>query len=192
MAGPPTSGYARALFVFSGDDVPLGAATSIGLEAPPTGFDDAIAQSVLDAYVDNMLGLSTAGVTLDELRLKVGPEASGPTIVIASGDSGEQAAAAAPPNVSNLVRLGVENVSNRFGGRMFVPGVNEGQVDGAGLWSSAYLSDGQLKVNGFLSDLVLQAGCAPVVFSSTGAPPRLVTTGTLDPRVATQRRRLRR
>lgn len=110
---------------------------------------------------------------------------------------GTSAGGPVPPNTSVLVKKVTGSGGRRNRGRMFVPSPDELQVGSDGALAAAYRTAwqtniDQLKVGGtihtafgFLNE--------PVLFHETGTQtPTPITDLTIDTRVATQRRRLRR
>ena len=127
---------------------------------------------------------------------------------------------ALPNNAAWIVEKNTGRGGRRGRGRMFIPGPPEGQVDAAGVINTTYLAGAQTNINSVFAALPapavpdLTSPVIPVLFhgptttttrSAPGANPRVVTvtTGaagpapdditsfTIDPKVGTQRRRLR-
>lgn len=126
--------------------------------------------------------------------------------------------AVAPPNVAYLFRKITTRGGRRGRGRWFVPGVQEAHVDADGLLTSGIVATYNTAAAAYLTALAAAAGAGekPVIpillhnnSSSTarstspgsvtvtvtqgaaGPLPDVITSMTLDARVATQRRRLR-
>lgn len=191
MAGPPDSAYAEITIEFHGDAVPLGAATSFGIELGLTEPGDALV--AIEALLDPLVGgVCTGEVGVSKVVLKRGPEETGPTFELASTIEGGLGGSAAPPNVSLLVKKPAVGVSGRFSGRMFWPAVPEGSISPAGILSPSYHFDANTLFGEFHEALVADVGVIPVIFSATDESPRLSDTYVVQPVVATQRRRLRR
>lgn len=107
----------------------------------------------------------------------------------------------APPNVAYLVKKVTSQPGKRNRGRMYLPGVNELDLDAVGTVATIKRTPLQTAITAFY-DAVIAADFQPVLFhndtDAEGNPvapeltvPTNLTALTLDARVATQRRRLR-
>lgn len=190
MAEVP-AGYAQFTAVHAGDALPWGAVTTWGLQTGSGVNGQAMCDALTLAYGDVVQETAVTGVTLVRGELKLGPSATGPTFISGSGQVGDQGSTGVPPNVSILVRKNVENFSGRLAGRVFLPGLNETIVSSAGFIDLVQLPAFQTTLENWRLAIGVE-NAAPVVFSSVGASPRPVTEFSVDSRVATQRRRLRR
>ena len=193
MAGPPTANEAQLTFVFSGPGIPEGGVSTLGI----TSADRAIDGDLLNDLVP-IIGLlhdsiSTTTIVMDHIEMKRGPNETGPTYEAAVANTGGQAGAACPPNVCILVRKQLPNLSAKFSGRLFWPGVSENQVDDAGTISTAALNQYNAAFDTFHGELI-SAGVDPAVFSNSDlvSPVTIVSDFIVQSRVATQRRRMRR
>lgn len=189
--GPKLPTQGLLTFEFGGVGLPYGATPSLGLVGPAAVYSDSAFQAgVLSAANDLVQLTCTSTVTLNQLILKEGPEAVGPTYVLASGTAGAQGANQAPPQVAMLVRKTVTGVTTRLMGRMFWPGVSEGNVDSAGVLGPSAVTDFQNAFNDFQTALAF-FNVEPCVFNET-SDERIVDGLDVQVRVATQRDRLRR
>lgn len=189
MAGPPTAAFAELSWHFAGDAYPSGAVSTLGVEGtmdPPEGWEGAML-----AFFDELAPNMTSSTLLTEVRAKVGPVATGPTYSWGQSLPGEASAETSPPNTCYLFRKGVAGVSNRLSGRMFWPGCSDQSVQNGGLLATGTVTALQSNLSAAFNAL-LSAGLTPVVFSTLSSDPRTITSITPAPRVATQRRRLRR
>lgn len=189
MAPLPTAAFSRISWGFSGTALPYGAVCSLGITTPEDPQDFVI--DLEDLTDDTIRTMLTTTVSITSLDVKVGPEDTGATYSAIINQAGSQSAEAAPPNVCTLVKFGVSGVSSKFSGRMFLPGVNEGQVNAQGAYSNPQLDGLQGAVNDLISGLG-GLGVQPHVISSKFSDPTPITSWIVDARVATQRRRLRR
>lgn len=103
-----------------------------------------------------------------------------------------------PPNVALLVKKGTGLAGRANRGRMYVPWVGiEGSVDEAGNILAAAVTNFQTSFTAFLNGLAARANDSDMVLLHTYEIPApaptetVVTSLTVDPRIATQRRRLR-
>jgi hypothetical protein len=189
------SGYAQANLKFGGTGLPNGAEVTIGLDMNVVlGTPSAIASLVIGAYNDNVDPIMTGSVTLESVLVKFGPNDTGPSAEVASGNSGSGGGSGTSPAVSWLVRKVTPFGGKAGRGRMYWPGVQESEVDVAGVLSSGFVSGAQTAMDNFLADLIA-ADIPPVVLHGAGSPlttPSPITSLEVDNVVATQRRRQRK
>lgn len=141
---------------------------------------------------------------------------SNPTSPVAGATSGS----GFPPNTAVLVEKITGRAGRRGRGRMFIPGINDTQADNAGNVAAANITSWNNALSGFLADLQADPGAAgtgaavrPLLFhgnttstdrstsggvttitrtvGAAGPGPDFITQLTLDPKLATQRRRMR-
>lgn len=191
MAGPPTASWGELSFVFSGTNQPTGAVATIGVNDPATGFTDPAWQNELvDAATDLVQLTCNTSTTLARIDVKVGPVATGPTYSIPVNEAGAQTGSSLGPQVAMLVRKVIPDVSTRLSGRLFWPGLTTGNVNAQGQILPTALAAYQSAWTDFYGALVLLTS-QPAVFNET-SDPREVDAFTVQPQVATQRRRNRR
>ena len=189
VAGPPSPAFSQLTVRYTGSSLPFGAVTTHGVTTPVGALDDVILQ-IHDA-AQSLGSCLTPDVTVDDVLWKVGPEATGPSILIDVGQVGVRSGSAAPPNVANLVRLPVVGLSGRYGGRFYLPGVAEEDVNPNGTLEPDYAAAVLGGVESFY-ELLEEVEALPRVFSSNGGDPREVASVQVALRVASQRRRNRR
>lgn len=192
MAGPATPNQGLLTWRFAGAAMPFGAQTSLGVEGPnsaltaPETLDEIVLASA--TFHEAMAVIDCQLTTVD---LKIGPEATGPTLSAVVGQNGGEGNDATPPNTAFLIRKTISGISNRFSGRLYWPGVSDGNLmQGGNIDPTAYPTYRQACVD-FFDALDAIAGINPVVFNDS-SDPRVVSGLDLQLRVATQRRRLRR
>lgn len=100
-----------------------------------------------------------------------------------------------PPNVSILVRKNTVIPGRPNKGRLYIPSPPDNKVDAIGNLDTTFVSDAQGIMDGFLA-AVEAAGTTPpgqmvILHSNAGLPATTVTGLSVQPMVATQRRRLR-
>jgi hypothetical protein len=190
------AGYGQANIVFTGGAVPQGAEVTFGFM--PTGLNvgDA-ARSALT--IGNQLGTSTIMANLSSLvvatavRVKLGPNLDGPYHERIINIPGSIVSSTVTPNVAVLVRKNTVLGGRRNRGRFYWPGLRETDVDEAGFVLTTRRTDLQADFDAFLSGLTL-ADITPVVLHGEAQgelAPVPIASFSVDPRVATQRRRLR-
>jgi hypothetical protein len=188
-------GFAQVNLIFAGEAVPTGAQITMGLNLEGGGQTPT---EVGEEYADlwRAAGISanmSSQVDLAQVLVKFGPNATGPSALLAETDGGSLTAPCTP-NVAFLVRKSTAAGGRAGRGRFYLPGVVEAQVDGAGTIDSITITNLQADLNTFLSSFGA-ASFSPVLLHGDGAPitePLLINALTLDAKVATQRRRLRR
>lgn len=195
MRIPP--GFAQVNYIFAGVAVPTGAECTMGIDVTENGLTpDALAEALFDAWgTADMPGLQTTEVALREVRVKYGPNEFGPTGTDTGSFPGETAAPTCPPNTSVLIRKSTAFGGKAGTGRLYIPCVAESFVDGTGALIGGYTTSRQTPVNAWLASFTTLDAPA-VLLHDVGSPlyptPSPITALTIQPRVATQRRRLRR
>lgn len=186
---------------FSGDPEPY--ACTYGVKVDTATYTDATALSnqLDDAWGDalkakwpNTLTLTQTEVFVNE---GIGPD---PQIGITNSNTVGTVVTTAivPQNVAVLVHKRSSFTGRTGRGRLYHPTVFEGDVDALGVLSSGALADYQARFTAFLADANSRVGVdfLVILHDSLGAgaalDPRQITALTVDTRVATQRRRLRR
>lgn len=209
----PSSAYSRVTHIMTGDQLPRGAAVTYCLFHNGGAIDDAFANAVHDAFVDNLTPVISDGVSIVETRLKQGPDDTGPTVVHAEVDNGALTGAAASPNVSFLVHKRTALGGRRGRGRLYLPGVLEADVDEGGNVAAARhtaVQDAVIAWRDDINAIVFLTGPVDMMLehepptewilvdgqprrspTGTAPDPSFVTSVSLDTMVATQRRRLR-
>lgn len=190
------SGYAQANLVFGGNAVPTGAEVVIGLDVTQSGATpSAVAAAVAGAWdTANVMDNFTTAIELREVRVKFGPDATGPSGIWTGAITGTFGENALPPNTSILARK-VTAAGGRAGrGRMYLPGFREDQVGPTGQISGATASDIADTLDAWQAALIV-LDLVPVVLHGANSPlstPTPIIGWEVDTVVATQRRRLRR
>lgn len=108
------------------------------------------------------------------------------------GQNGVLAGEPSPPNTAALFKMGSGLVGRMNRGRMYLPGVLlDNEVSASGTIDNVTITS-LTGVMAYLLDLLDEIGAQPVILHSGVGAPTLVTNGTIEATVATQRRRLRR
>lgn len=186
------SGYGQLTLVHTGAGVVGEAVWTQGFQN--AGADDAT--TIGDAFKGFLVAsdyfdrLSTT-CTVTEIRVKLGPSATGESAVVSVGNEGTIGGQPVSPNVACLI---VKNTAlgGRHGrGRLFIPCLAAAALD-----DSAHFD--QIHADGIASDLqgiwaaMLLGGQAPVLLHSDAVTPTPLTSFAGISRIATQRRRNRR
>lgn len=186
-------GYAQVNFVFSGVAAPLGAEVTLGLENAGLFDANEVAEGVHLVWSGNLLAFQTDGISLIEARAKLGPNATGQQGIFVDTTTGGDEGEAGAPNTAVLIHKNTPFGGRAGRGRMFMPGVRESRYGPGGELSGDYLTGIATALDTFYEELTTQ-DLLPVVLHSESSPlegPSTITSFTADPKVATQRRRLR-
>lgn len=164
-----------------------------------------VAQEVLDAYVEELLPLMSELVTvtgaeyvdLDSAEGDTGSVTPSAGLTVTGGDSAQPV----PINTAVLVRKNTEGGRAARNGRMFLPGMAEVNVDGAGIIASVSRTAWQTAADAFLNTVndggiaspeqVMVVVSRPTV-SATPGTFNEVTSLNVSSLMATQRERMRR
>lgn len=185
------AGWGQVTFEFTGDAVPTGAACVLGFQNAAEDSPTEIAQDMEAAFRVNVLDDLSSSISLTLVRVKLGPDDTGPSGEASGTGSGGVGGQAAPPNVAFLVHKATATGGRRGRGRMYLPGVGDALVGSAGELIGETASTLESSLFTFAGALTL-AGLPLAVLHDGAFPPSLITGLTVDGRVATQRRRLRR
>jgi len=189
--------HGQANFRFSGSAAPLGAEVTVGFVqevGSPILVPD-MAAAIADAWNDTIRLVQSSSVVLDEVHVKMGPNATGPDGSAPSGNGGAVGGDALPPSVAVLVRKTTATGGKRGRGRMYWPGVPESYVNASGALTPAVIVSWQTQCDAFLAAmdalfLPLRLFHSPGLTSVPAATP--ITALTVQNVAGTQRQRMRR
>lgn len=187
------AGYMQVTHILDGSATPRGGAVVLGFQPPVDMTMQEVAVLTVEAFNQNVAVGFTTALNSSITRVKMGPDETGPSADFSFTLSGTDGTTSMPPQVAALVKKNTNEGGRAGRGRSFWPGVSEADVNQAGAWGAGPLVANQDRWNDYMDQLAL-SGLTMVVFHSPGAPlttPSVVTSLTLDGRVATQRRRLR-
>jgi hypothetical protein len=185
------AGWGQATFLYSGTAAPTGAAHSIGFSNSGSNSAAECAESFHDVWVAQMMPLLSSSLVLDAVRVKLGPDATGPSADFNSGITGDVGGETETPQTALLVQK-VTAIGGRKGrGRMFVPGVPGAIYSSSGIMSGVELAEFGTALFNFGGALTL-AGLPTALLHSDATAPTLITSLTPSATAATQRRRIRR
>jgi hypothetical protein len=186
--------YSQVNLFFSGSAVPRGAEMTFGV-ANPTNADPAVvAAAILTSWnTGNIKARQSTAIGLTQVLVKNGPNATGPfSYVTTSSFTGTVASASLTPNTAYLIRKNTALGGHKGAGRMFLPGLPENTVDEAGVITGLDLTATQTAVAAFLTALNTNGYPMQLLHADGVTAPNQVTSLAVQPRVATQRRRLRK
>jgi hypothetical protein len=189
------NGFAQANFRYSGGGFPEGAEWTLGLDVSGAiGGPVGVATDLLTNYTATIRTVLPAATVLTSVLVKFGPNDLGPSGEVAGSYPGTGGGVQTSSAVAILVRK-VTSIGGRPGrGRFFLPGVQESEVDAAGILTTGFVDGLQDEMDNFYAELVSSA-MPPVLLHSETSPlstPTVITSFQVDARVATQRRRQRR
>lgn len=184
-------GHGQVTWFFSGDAVPTSAAVTCGFFNAIDQAASACAIELGIQWENEMTDLYTDELALVAVRVKLGPNVDGPMAEVIATGLGTASGTAVPPNTALCVRKNT-NVGGREGqGRFFIPGIPEASVDQSGQLEAGYATAAQSVCTSFLASC--EANDLPLeVLHNSNRSPSGITTLSVQSRVATQRRRLRR
>lgn len=188
-------GYAQANFRFTGVPLPTGAEVTLGLDVGlySGGPDDVAEDLEIQWNSAEMFNFYATTVSLSEIAVKFGPESTGPSAARTVTSPGTQPTPP-PPNTCTLITKNTAFGGRAGRGRMYLPTCGEGDISADGLLGSSFVTGRQTDIDNFGAGLAL-ALLTPVVLHGAGSPittPSPITSFTVQNKVATQRRRLRR
>lgn len=185
-------GYAQVNWFFEGLGAPLGAECTLGLEVAGLLDPSEVAELAHGVWVANILGFQSDQISLVRCLAKFGPNDTGPDGEFIFSSVGGDAGDSGSPAVAFLVKKNTVVGGRRGRGRMFLPGAAESRVEPDGAVSSAVVTGLTDGLAAFYDDFT-EADLLPVVLHGEGSPigPSTITSFSVDPKVATQRRRLR-
>lgn len=155
-----------------------------------------VPQLAYDAWGDNIGPLTSTIVALEEVQLKVGPSATGPTYFHSGTAIGADGGQLAPPNCAILVQKRSTLGGRRGRGRCFLPGISSisGSLDSGGNFSTGDANEIAAAMTQLGEDLQTDTTIGPVIpvlLHSDATAPSTIVQYTCSPKLATQRRRLR-
>lgn len=188
-------GYLQANYFFEGPDLPFGAEITLGMKYPDATLPSAAASfmggaifgSGIDALLDNDLQIS-------KVRVKYGPNDTGPVAEASIGLTGTGGTGGSLPSASWLVRKSTLFGGHAGRGRFYVPGLQASSYNNDGTVKLASLGTMQTVMDDFYNALT-DTDWSPVLLHGAESPlttPSVIQAFTVDGRMATQRRRLRR
>ncbi len=171
---------------------------TIGLAADQL---EAVSQAGLEAaanvWQSRIIPLQSTECTFRGLFAALGPDGQGPRFQVDRATVGVKALPPVPPNTAILVQKRTALGGRRNRGRMYIPGIPEGEISGAGTITAAQLAVYNTAAEGLRTELAALSFVSEcVIFHTTldTAPaiaPTVITSMNVSAKCATQRRRLR-
>jgi hypothetical protein len=185
---------------FAGITIPLvhssfarAAAITLGVDlASFTGDAIDVAQAVQDAADDHLAARLDTEVTIGPVTAYANFGGGPLPGTAATTSSGALDFASPPPNVAVLVKKNTATPGREGRGRFFLPwAIAKNSIDELGGLDGTQRSNIEADMNAWRDDLVA-ADLPVVVLHNSTSVPSLLTTFSVDSRVATQRKRLDR
>lgn len=188
-------GFGQVNFLFGGIAAPTGAQCTLGFHVDPASGDAFAAATGFDAmWASRILPQQSSEILFLGCLVKFGPVDTGPSAQVSRSTAGSLTGNGSQPNVAYLVRKSSDLGGRSGRGRMYIPGVNEGDVNSSGALTSTRRTALQTAVEAFMADAATAGNPLYLLHgNSLGIHvPSILTGLSVDATVATQRRRLRR
>jgi hypothetical protein len=184
--------FAQVNLRFGGAGYPTGAEVTFGVSRSGfVGNTEDIAEAVRVAWDANLRPVTPELVTLLTILVKEGPNVDGPSFELGVNAPGTGESEEVNPQSALLVQKRTAGGGRRNRGRMYYPLTENDVTTGGGILSTS-LPAFQTGFTDFQGDLAA-ADLPMVILHNTSTPaPTTVTVLSVQPRAATQRRRLRR
>lgn len=187
-------GYAQVTYLFNGAGTPTGAAVTLGLDTDGAMTPEEIGELAQIAYNGNLSAFFDAEFEGENIRVKLGPNATGVSSDVVAPFGGTAVDAdPEPPNTALLVQKRTALGGRSGRGRSFWPGLTSTQVvNGAIAPTTVAALDAAFEDfrQNFIAGLAI-----PVLFHDELSPvstPTPIERFAVQGVAATQRRRLRR
>jgi len=190
---PPGFAEIWVKFALPGDAEPMFSSLAVDL-APGESATLTLANSLMDVMLTNLDNVLSSSYAVQPGYVLFGNDGGDIRIDSTSteqqGDVGENAL---PNNCAVLVRKVTGEGGRRNRGRMFIPGISEEAVDATGAIAGTPLSNWNSAFDDIQTTLVGLATVDNLVLLHDSAPhtPTVITDLVVQPKIATQRRRLR-
>jgi hypothetical protein len=187
--------YAQVNFIYEGVPLPNGAEWVVGVDIGGYADNPAdLAQVAHDAAEGaGVFDLTSNDCFVSEVKVKFGPDATGPSGSIFPGTACTGGAAGDTPQMCALVKKNTPFGGRAGRGRTYVPCPPEGAVDVGGVINSSFLPQVTDNFEEFRTTME-GSGLFLVVLHGAGSPivtPSVITSYSAQALGATQRRRLR-
>jgi hypothetical protein len=185
--------FAQVNLIFDGTGLPRTAEVVFGVDrSADLNTPLAIAGIVRDVYADTVKAHCSDQVRLAAIRVKNGPNDSGPMAELTTSEIGAADLGACFPNVAALMTKHTDFGGRKGRGRSYWPTLGETVVESGGFLSDAAVTNIGTDLTDFLAGLT--TGGIPMVLLHGDAltVPYPVLSVQLQQRTATQRRRLRK
>lgn len=184
--------YDQVNLIFDGAAAPAGAEVVFGVHNASALSPAAIGALISTNWNTNLKSKTNSLLTLETIRVKEGPAATGAFATVTVATAGTQVSTPVSPQVSMMLvkDTGLGGRSRR--GRTFWPGLPEAHVDAGGLIGAADIAAYNTAFAAFLAQLATDSIPMVILHRDPLAGPTPVLLWQVQPKVATQRDRLRR
>lgn len=186
------AGFCQVNLKFGGIALPNGAEMTFGIVDTVSSASTIAAFVAAEYQTANIDQAQSSEAALVAVRVKKGPNATGAFAEVPANVPGTNATQAVPPNVSALIEKTTAFGGRQGSGRMFFPGIPESQVLSNGALLSAFVSLLEAGWQAFQTAMETAGHDLVLLHTIAGNDPDVLADLTVDPTVATQRRRLRR
>lgn len=187
-------GAAQVNLKFTGNGLKRGAQVTYGVACGDGMAPEVVAQASINAVsTSDLMEHISNQVIISSVYVKKGPNLTGVQLEVASNLPGEELLPAVPPNTAMLVKKVTPMGGRMNTGRLFWPGVPKDVNDGTGSIAAGSVQVYQGYFDRFL-DALADFGTPMILLHSSEAIqgiPQSVMKLTVQPLLATQRRRLR-
>jgi hypothetical protein len=184
--------FCQINFVYSGLAAPTGAENVVGGFQGTGGLNATdTAALAIAAWTDNLAALVINDLTLSSVRVKQGPNSTGVSVEVGSGQTGAAGGAGMTPQNALLVTKNTDFGGRKGKGRWFLPGITEGTADESGTVPAGTVAIYQAGFDGFLADMA-SGGVPLYLLHADTTPPYDITSFAVQSLMATIRDRIRR
>lgn len=191
------TGYAQLNMIFTGPSVPTGAECTVGFDRTAGPSTPSAAASEIATIIEGCTQLFSATKTdikMSTLLVKFGPNATGPSAVLAVDFDGTYASTDGAPATAYLIRKNTAMGGRQGRGRLYWPGPPLVDIGPGGVIESNLVGDMNTGFTEFFTEMAA-ADMPLVLLRAEGSPittPEPLTGFSCQTTLATQRRRQRR
>lgn len=183
--------FSQIDYIYTSADLPNGSMVSWGVRNNASMSPGEIAEGAVGVWNANLKGICPGRVGLNAVRVKNGPNLTGPDTVLSVGSLGAGGSGTVIANCALLVRKHTNIGGRRGRGRAFMPFISETELDQGMNVTSAYLTTATSAFAEWLSDMTSIELQPVLLHTHPDDAPNTITNLSIDTLVATQRRRLR-
>lgn len=156
-------------------------------------FDTASGDYILNAWLSFWKQMSNVHWLIDATALwkDLSVDPADELVAVCVPDAGDGSGDTLPSNCAWVISLHAGSGGRRGRGRIYVPGLGEGDADGSVL-ASAFISLALSEYAAFSLDIATNTGWVPAVYSRTDGVSRVIQSIDVDSTVDSQRRRAQR
>jgi len=189
-------GFAQINIRFGGSGAPTGAECTLALDLGETSVNPSALGLLVEGWLNDS-GLPadfSTQITAEAVLVKYGPTLTGPSALVAIDVQGTYSSSDESPNTALLIHKNTAFGGRAGKGRMYWPGAPIQEADSGGVLGGSFITAVNTDLNAFYAQITNDE-LTPVLLHGSDSPlstPTPLLGFSLDPKVATQRRRLRR